>query len=252
MAQSDPRLSGEDVPVDSSLPAEARARIEAERGKAEIEFTTAYRKLKGASHKVTLKKTEALLAAYVHHVFFAFAEEALNCGWPAETVRQKAATFLTLLTDRTFFLKHPCTRLADRDTHRARFQDWALFAVRNSDSWLEFQKALVELADENSRGTAKLRGPTEQSPEAGKHGRQTAAERRAQVDAFITAVDEGTGRKITRKDIWTVADYTDPTDFQRFQRAAPRTTAGAVTRFTRVLKMAPGEFIRRLEIKKKQ
>jgi hypothetical protein len=52
------------------------------------------------------------------------------------------------------------------------------------------------------------------------------------VDAFITKVKESTQRKVYRKDIWTVAGYKDPTQFQRFQRNS-RVTASANANFER-------------------
>ena len=146
MAPADPNLSNKEAPIDPELPARARAHVEAERAKAELEFRSGHKNLKAGSGAEQLQGTENLPAGYIHHVFFAFAEEACNCGWPAEEVSEKTGAFLPRLVDRTFFLKHPRARVIDRDTHRARFQDWAVFAVQNSDSWLEFQKALAELA----------------------------------------------------------------------------------------------------------
>jgi hypothetical protein len=70
--------------------------------------------------------------------------------------------------------------------------------------------------------------------------------RRDAIDAFISKVAE-TGRKITRKDIWTVAGYKDSTEFQRYQRHDARTTASATSNFKRVLSMHPGDFIALLE-----
>jgi hypothetical protein len=67
-------------------------------------------------------------------------------------------------------------------------------------------------------------------------------ERRALVDGFIASLLEA-GRKITRKDIWTVAGYKDATEFERFQRGDDRTTKSAITAFTRVLNMKPADFI---------
>lgn len=80
MAQPDPNLSSEDAPIDPDLPAQARARIEGERAQAEVEFRSGYKKLKAGSEADQLQETENLLAGYIHHVFFAFTEEALNSG----------------------------------------------------------------------------------------------------------------------------------------------------------------------------
>ena len=76
-------------------------------------------------------------------------------------------------------------------------------------------------------------------------------DRRAAINAFILKVTES-GRKITRKDIWTVAGYKVATEFQRFQRNDLRTTVSATIAFNRVLSMKPEDFIRSLEKKPAQ
>jgi hypothetical protein len=73
--------------------------------------------------------------------------------------------------------------------------------------------------------------------------------RRELIDTFIAKLTEA-GRKITRKDIWTVAGYKNRTEFERFQRGDARTTRSAIANFERVLGMAPEEFIRNLERRK--
>jgi hypothetical protein len=71
---------------------------------------------------------------------------------------------------------------------------------------------------------------------------RNSADRRAAINAFILNVTKS-GRRITRKDIWTVAGYHDPTEFERFQRGDSRTTKSATTAFDRVLGMKPEAFI---------
>jgi hypothetical protein len=77
---------------------------------------------------------------------------------------------------------------------------------------------------------------------------KSGSDRRAVVDGFISKLAEA-GRRITRKDIWTVAGYTDRTEFERFQRGDARTTQSAITSFNRVLNLKPEDFIRTLEKK---
>lgn len=77
---------------------------------------------------------------------------------------------------------------------------------------------------------------------------QTGTDRRAAIDAFIGKLAEA-GHRITRKDIWTVAGYEDPTEFERFQRGASRATRSAAMAFNRVLNMEPRDFIQLLEKK---
>lgn len=78
--------------------------------------------------------------------------------------------------------------------------------------------------------------------------RKNGTDRRAAIDTFISKVSEA-GRKITRKDIWTVAGYKDRTEFERFQRGDTRTTQSATANFNRVLNVKPEDFIRDLEKK---
>jgi hypothetical protein len=71
------------------------------------------------------------------------------------------------------------------------------------------------------------------------------------VDQFILKVKLAKlGRKIIRKDIWTMAGYGDRTEFERYQRYDKRTTQAAVTNFDRVLKMTPEGFMQALRKKK--
>jgi hypothetical protein len=69
-------------------------------------------------------------------------------------------------------------------------------------------------------------------------GLETAAQRRAAVDAYIEEVFEKTGKRIRRTDIWKMAGYKDATDFQRWQRKN-RTTPPAEKAFARILSRKP-------------
>ncbi len=73
-------------------------------------------------------------------------------------------------------------------------------------------------------------------------------DQRAAINAFISKLAEA-GRKITRKNIWTVAGYTNATEFERFQRGDTRTTQSAAAAFKRVLGMSPEAFIGLLDKK---
>ena len=70
---------------------------------------------------------------------------------------------------------------------------------------------------------------------------------RAAIDAFILKLLE-VGRKVTRTNIWTVAGYTHPTEFERFQRGDIRNQSAAAA-FNRVLSMKPEGFIELLNKK---
>jgi hypothetical protein len=89
-----------------------------------------------------------------------------------------------------------------------------------------------------------------------------ATERRRDIDRFIKEVNRfiaereeaGTeagqeARKINRTDIWTVAGYTNATEFERFQRADPRSGRRSIQKFKRTLSMSPEKF---LEARKNQ
>ena len=100
----------------------------------------------------------------------------------------------------------------------------------------------------SSESPAPAERPASPAAEPSSAGSQST---RAAVDDFIGRVLRETGRKITRTDIWkNVAGYTDRTEFQRFQRGEG-TTATAARNFTRVLSMAPKDFIEALDRKKK-
>jgi len=71
---------------------------------------------------------------------------------------------------------------------------------------------------------------------------------RERIDAFISKLNEA-GSKISRKDMWTVAGYTDRTEFERFQRDAPRSTRSGRANFNRVLQMTPRDFMAALKKK---
>jgi hypothetical protein len=71
-------------------------------------------------------------------------------------------------------------------------------------------------------------------------------DRPGQVDAFIAAVLNDTGRKITRRDIWRVAGYEDKTQFSRWQ-ANKRATQKASNVFPRIIKLNPREFLAKLK-----
>ncbi len=85
--------------------------------------------------------------------------------------------------------------------------------------------------------------PTNATEPGGDNGTNgSGTDQRAAVDAFISKLSDA-GRKITRKQIWTVVGYTNATEFERFQRGDNRTTQSAAAAFNRVLNMKPADFI---------
>jgi hypothetical protein len=101
-----------------------------------------------------------------------------------------------------------------------------------------------------ARATKEATKPPANAPTA-EVGTAQLASRRREVDDFITKV-LAEKEKIRRKDICKVAGYKDNTEFERYQRGDPRTTAAARKNFDRVLKMTPNEFIACLEKKQVQ
>lgn len=70
---------------------------------------------------------------------------------------------------------------------------------------------------------------------------------RNRIEQFILRMADS-GMKITRKNIWVVAGYKDPTEFERFQRGSDRNQTANAT-FNRVLCMEPDVFSRILKQK---
>jgi hypothetical protein len=69
---------------------------------------------------------------------------------------------------------------------------------------------------------------------------------RERIEAFIEKLRDA-GHRITRTDIWHVAGYGNPTEFQRFQREDRRATCGSAAKFNLVLNMSPEAFMEKLE-----
>lgn len=93
----------------------------------------------------------------------------------------------------------------------------------------------------------KVEGVSKQ-PETGDG---EAEPRSARINSFIEAGARH-GTKITRKDIWTAAGYTEQTEFLRFQKNNPKTTGAAIRNFERVLAMNPEAFISLKKAKSKK
>ena len=86
------------------------------------------------------------------------------------------------------------------------------------------------------------------NPQAGI-GLGHEANPRDRIDTFIQMMLNN-GHKITKTNIWEVAGYADPTEFERFQRQSLRATDNAKANFSRVLYMSPEEFMRIVEKKR--
>lgn len=112
---------------------------------------------------------------------------------------------------------------------------------------------VTEASAENQQTEVDVRETTESGfpKTVAEWKRCDKKKRKAAIGAFIVKVTDAK-RKITRKDISTVAGYKTTTDFERFQRRDRRRSKNAEDRFTRVLNMNPDDFIQSLEAKQKR
>jgi hypothetical protein len=100
-------------------------------------------------------------------------------------------------------------------------------------------------ADSGREGVDESADPVESQPDV--RAEPSAKDYRAIVDAFIDKVLAETGTRITRKNIYNVAGYTDQTEFLKFQRDEC-SSPGARDKFMRILKLEPEEFLNRLKV----
>ena len=154
MQEVDSELPPQETPSENALSLAARSRLEAQRAKAEIEFRAAFLKLvaNAASSEApggpeTLTRLQELMVGYIHHVFFAFAEEALNSEWRAEIMREEAEEFLESMMDEAFLSKHPFASRSAWRLHFQRFRQFTSIRIYSSPGWLEFQQGLAEIAE---------------------------------------------------------------------------------------------------------
>ena len=68
------------------------------------------------------------------------------------------------------------------------------------------------------------------------------------IKEFMDKVEDATGRKINKTEIWTAAGYGDPTEFQKWQRN-DLSNATAFRTFERILSMQPEDFLTLLDKK---
>jgi len=118
----------------------------------------------------------------------------------------------------------------DSDSDRYRLEK----DIKNSPDWLRLVRKVL--------APAKSGRPPVQ--------RNEQSTIRQRVDDYLARVTEKAGHKATRKDLWTVAGYTNRTEFERFQRDKKVTNSAKET-FNRILeKMTPEQFLTALREKK--
>jgi len=90
--------------------------------------------------------------------------------------------------------------------------------------------------EQKAQQSDRRNGPVNlQKAKTAQSALRTAAERRKAVQACIDEVFEKTGKRITRKDIGTSAQYSTRTEFERWKRNDPKATRAANERFVQLL-----------------
>jgi hypothetical protein len=217
---------------------EARARVEAQRLRA----TRAYEQKRdelpsGYGH---LSEHEKNLRGFILRVFLAFTHEACKLGekemWTVDRIRSEAEECLRRFTiEAEYSYGHDesgieLPKMISGGHLRPEIQR----EFQKSPEWHRYEDELLTVAE--AIGTRPVQKHKKEPHESGM------GSKRAEIDAFISKLADH-GRKITRKNIWTVAGYKDRTEFERFQRGDSRGNQSAVTAFNRVLKMSPEHFL---------
>jgi hypothetical protein len=114
--------------------------------------------------------------------------------------------------------------------------------VRQSHEWLALAKAIAK-AQRNTTGVGRLRtgekqaeSPHAQNSEGKKPSEVKPASPHELVEDYIQEVLAKTGKRITKKEIWTAAGYNSRTEFERWERQdGKRPNSAAHETFTRML-----------------
>jgi hypothetical protein len=113
------------------------------------------------------------------------------------------------------------------------------------------QNSAKSTQTQTSKSTTNEATPTQAVSRAvSKHGNRSGRarkpvqsklkDRRAMVKAYIEEVRTKTGKRITKKDIWSKAGYKSRAEFERWERQDPkRPNKAANDTFTRILREKP-------------
>jgi hypothetical protein len=242
LSNSDP--ARELYPLEFS--AQARARVEAENLKARKLYDEQRQNVPWSKFGPS-RADEENLRRYILRVFHVFTQEACKLGSQGELtieqIRSSADEYLRLFTIEVYYHEgydKNVRKLREMTSHmNGSILPEVEREFRRSDEWHQFEGELLTVAEKIAKGSVQ------KNETRSEDGSGTT---RAMIEAFMTKMAES-GRKITRKNIWTVAGYKDRTEFQRFQSGSPRTTQSATLSFNRVLKMKPEDFIQTLNDK---
>ncbi len=113
--------------------------------------------------------------------------------------------------------------------------------VRESDEWLALAKAINSTRIECLRtGGKQVESPLAQNSEKTTQSEAKSSNRRKLVEAYVQEVFTKTGKRITRKEIWTKAGYNSRTEFERWERQDPNHPNKAADKnFSRILREKP-------------
>ena len=115
--------------------------------------------------------------------------------------------------------------------------DVALAAAKGSGRGRHIRGLVKQLDREVRRALSKAQDQV--VIEVPSHGSTLKDKRRTLVEAYIAEVLDITGKRLSKKDIWKAAGYTDATEFERWQRGDPRTTNAVCRNIERVITQKP-------------
>jgi hypothetical protein len=220
---------------------EARAYVEAERLRAIRAYEQRRGELPaGYGH---MAENEENLRHFILRVFLAFARQACKFAedgiWPVDKVRSQADEFLRRFTIQAYYdygQDRGGHKLPEMTSNWGHLRSEIERKFRESQEWHDYEDELLAVAEKIAK----------RSTRKAKRSDDLSTTRRAMIESFIAKMAEQ-GHKISKKDIWTVANYEEATEFERFQRGSSRTTQAAVLNFTRVLSMKSEDFIKALQ-----
>jgi hypothetical protein len=164
----------------------ARARIEADRAKAELWY------LKVIKTATTNADRNTTLLQYVLWVYFCYAREIVNLAielkHPVDSVRRKVENAIAGVAAEAFESKH---YNATERYFKAGFLKSANEAIRRSPEWTNIQRKLKQIAEwQATLAQEESQAPLKRKPKTvSKDARASlASERRASIDAFIAVV----------------------------------------------------------------
>jgi len=217
---------------------QARAEVEAERLKG-ITRLARERKQVESRYQGPVEADEQNLRTYILRVFLVFVKQACNLNselWSVDQIRKESEEFLRRFTIEAYYEQG-----YNRNNCKlpAMISDWSggikaevMLKYRQSPEWQKYERQLLRAA---TTGSQRVKVPSTLV-----NDRKVASDRVALVDAYINEVEEKTGRKITRTDIWKKARYKSRTEFERWERNdAKRPNKVANERFTDILHDKP-------------